>query len=716
MEKKIRKNKVYKRILELSPTVREGLERECCKEDFYSESNKAIGKGGFGQVWKVRHKVTNKIYVIKVIGKQNIIEQKMTEQINREIEIMYKLNHPHIIKLFNHFEDDDYLYLIMHYASKGQLYNLLKKQKKIDEKNAAQFMREIISAVKYLHSFNPPIIHRDIKPENILLDENNRVKLADFGWSNYLKEKQELRNTYCGTPEYLAPEMVKKEGHNTSLDIWDLGVLMFELLCGKPPFQGKNYGELFTNIKKHRINWPNNFPPLAKNLINMILKPNPKERLTLDQILSHSWFEKNPQLRPVLTPSNITERQWLESHIINKPIAENEKNEIKGTSVINMIKKINNNNLNINGNNNNNNKNEENKNDNLININNEIEIIKKENNELKTKLEKKENDIKLLKNEINQLNNPTLKLQTETTIQNLKNELEKYKLSSDKIKDLYIEIDKKSVEILELKNKLDNTQLDYDKLKKDYSNLNDKYNNEKIEKENIENSYNEIKNRLITQNQKNEEIFKNIHPKINIIENNNNKKFKNFNNNNENEINLILEKLNESFNEVLNNVKKTNILEKLINAIKQNNDNNNNFVEIFEKENKLVLESIEKIRNKFEEKENDIKKNILDSNNNKVNEWYTSKINELMPFKIKSDELEITLKKNENNLKILNEKFEIQNNNCKYLENIIKEKDKLLNDKNNYINQIENKIGNIKNFIFQYCEDKIILYQNVIKN
>ena len=397
MEKKIRKNKVYKRILELSPTVREGLERECCKEDFYSESNKAIGKGGFGQVWKVRHKVTNKIYVIKVIGKQNIIDQKMTEQINREIEIMYKLNHPHIIKLFNHFEDDDYLYLIMHYASKGQLYNLLKKQKKIDEKNAAQYMREIISAVKYLHSFNPPIIHRDIKPENILLDENNRVKLADFGWSNYLK--QDLRNTYCGTPEYLAPEMVKKEGHNTSLDIWDLGVLMFELLCGKPPFQGKNYGELFTNIKKHRINWPNNFPPLAKNLINMILKPNPKERFTLDQILSHSWFEKNPLLRPVLTPSNITERQWLESHMINKPITENEKNDLKGTSVINMIKKINNNNnLNINGNNNNNKKNEENKNDNLININNEIEIIKKENNELKTKLEKKENDIKLLKN------------------------------------------------------------------------------------------------------------------------------------------------------------------------------------------------------------------------------------------------------------------------------------------------------------------------------
>ena len=158
------------------------------------------------------------------MGKQNIINQKMTEQINREIEIMYKINHPHIIKLINHFEDDENLYLIMELGAKGQLFSLLNKFRHgFDQIRAAQYMREIISAVKYLHSFDPPIIHRDIKPENILLDKNGRCKLADFGWSNYVNPDK-ARVTFCGTPEYLAPEMLNKKGHDTSVDIWALGV------------------------------------------------------------------------------------------------------------------------------------------------------------------------------------------------------------------------------------------------------------------------------------------------------------------------------------------------------------------------------------------------------------------------------------------------------------------------------------------------------------
>jgi serine/threonine protein kinase len=255
-EKKIHTNKVKNRILDLSQTVKDGLERECTKEDFYSEEDEAIGKGGFGRVWKVRHKDTDKVYVIKVMCKQNIISQKMTDQINREIEIMYRINHPHIIKLINHFEDDENLYLIMELGAKGQLFSLLNKFRHgFDQIRAAQYMREIISAVKYLHSFNPPIIHRDIKPENILLDENGRCKLADFGWSNYVMPDN-TRRTFCGTPEYLAPEMVNKKGHDTSVDIWALGVLCFELLTGKLPFRGKNTLELFSNIGALNIKWP----------------------------------------------------------------------------------------------------------------------------------------------------------------------------------------------------------------------------------------------------------------------------------------------------------------------------------------------------------------------------------------------------------------------------------------------------------------------------
>jgi serine/threonine protein kinase len=228
--------------------------------------------------------MTGKIYVIKVIDKMAIKGQKLIDQINREIEIMYKLNHPHVIKLINHFEDDEKFYLIMPYASKGQLYSLLRRQVRFDQRTAAQYMREVIEAVRYIHSFSPKIIHRDIKPENLLLDDNYRVLLSDFGWSNFLDD-DEFRKTFCGTPEYLSPEMVKKEGHNEMVDIWALGVLMFEFLAGYAPFAGNLQKELYNNIKKLKISWPVDFPPLAKNLITKILKLNPSERLSLDEIL-----------------------------------------------------------------------------------------------------------------------------------------------------------------------------------------------------------------------------------------------------------------------------------------------------------------------------------------------------------------------------------------------------------------------------------------------
>ena len=312
-------NKVKNRLLFLSPTVRTGLERECNKNDFYREGDSYIGKGAVGEVWKVSQKMTGKIYVIKVMDKSAIKEQRLIDQINREIEIMYKLNHPHVIRLINHFEDDEKFYLIMPYASKGQLYSLLRRQVRFDQRTAAQYMREVIEAVRYIHSFSPKIIHRDIKPENLLLDDNYRVLLSDFGWSNFLDDN-EYRKTFCGTPEYLSPEMAKKEGHNEMVDIWALGVLMFEFLAGYAPFSGSNPKELYANIKKLKINWPVDFPPLAKNLITKILKLNPTERLSLEEILDHAWFTQNPPLRHVLTNYLTNEKDILKSHlIIEKP-------------------------------------------------------------------------------------------------------------------------------------------------------------------------------------------------------------------------------------------------------------------------------------------------------------------------------------------------------------------------------------------------------------
>ena len=307
-------NKVKKRVLMLSPTVNAGLEPESKISDF--EKEREIGKGGFGLVLKVLHKKTQKVYCIKVIEKQGIMEQKLGDQMNREIEIMYILNNPHCLRLKNHFEDDTNFYLVMPLASKGQLYRVLKKFRKFDERTAAQILRETISALQYLHSFNPPIIHRDIKPENLLLNEGGRVLLADYGWSNFNVEG-DVRKTFCGTPEYIAPEMLMKKGHDTRVDIWSIGILMFELLAGYSPFVAKTNQELYQNIKRLKIQWPKDMPPLAKNLISKILKINPLERPTFDEILNHQWFKQTKMIKPLLENKMKSLKDLLAFHMLS---------------------------------------------------------------------------------------------------------------------------------------------------------------------------------------------------------------------------------------------------------------------------------------------------------------------------------------------------------------------------------------------------------------
>ena len=307
-------NKVKRRCLILSPTVNAGLESESKISDF--EKEREIGKGGFGLVWKVIHKKTQKVYCIKVIKKDGIVQQKLVDQMNREIEIMYILNNPHCLRLKNHFEDDENFYLVMPLASKGQLYRVLKKFRKFDERTAAQILRETISALQYLHSFKPPIIHRDIKPENLLLNEGGRILLADYGWSNFNVEG-DVRKTFCGTPEYIAPEMLLKKGHDTRVDIWSIGILMFELLSGYSPFVAKSNQELYQNIRRLKIQWPKDMPPLAKNLISKILKLNPIERPSFDEILDHQWFKQTKMIKPLLENKMKTTKDLLAFHMLN---------------------------------------------------------------------------------------------------------------------------------------------------------------------------------------------------------------------------------------------------------------------------------------------------------------------------------------------------------------------------------------------------------------
>ena len=153
-------------------------------------------------------------------------------------------------------------------------------------------MKDVISAVYYLHHMKPIIIHRDIKPENVLLGEGLVAKLTDFGWSNYMQE-DEKRKTVCGTPIYLAPEIIKEEGHDEKVDIWCIGVLLFELTTGNVPFQGNDIDTLKDNILHLRIAWPKDINIDAKNLIKKILKLDPGSRISLEEMLQHPFFTKH---------------------------------------------------------------------------------------------------------------------------------------------------------------------------------------------------------------------------------------------------------------------------------------------------------------------------------------------------------------------------------------------------------------------------------------
>lgn len=284
-------NPVKNRFLPLPRSAVEELEHEPNITDF--NIIKEVGNGAFAKVYLATHKKTKVKYAIKAIDKLNIENSMEKTSFNREVEIMYKLDHPNIVKLYSHFEDSKYCYLIMQYVPNGDAYELLLKNgKKPEMKLVASIVRDVIRAVYYLHNMVPIIMHRDIKPENILLDENYNAHLIDFGWSNYIINGRR-RKSICGTPLYYPPEMINDLGHNETADIWCIGVLLVELSTGKTPFQGNDVETVGQNISELNITWPNNIDPDIKDLCSKILNGNSSQRPNLEYIYEHKFFKKN---------------------------------------------------------------------------------------------------------------------------------------------------------------------------------------------------------------------------------------------------------------------------------------------------------------------------------------------------------------------------------------------------------------------------------------
>ena len=257
---------------------------------------KELGSGSFGRVFLVSHNETKKLYALKVIDKRKLlVSYGKLDIIYNEINIHSKLDHENIIKLYNVHEDNENINIIMEYAPNGNLYELIIKEKNgFSEYKAFEYFIQVVNAVYYLHNNN--IIHRDIKPENILIGEDNKIKLCDFGWAKELT--LENRSTFCGTVEYMAPEIVENENYDYGVDIWSLGILLYELLYGHSPFKANNTKNVILNIKSHELTLDDkkkNISNSCKDLIKKLLNNNPQKRYKIKDILEHPFIKMHSE-------------------------------------------------------------------------------------------------------------------------------------------------------------------------------------------------------------------------------------------------------------------------------------------------------------------------------------------------------------------------------------------------------------------------------------
>uniref|UniRef100_A0A5F9CIG5 Serine/threonine-protein kinase MARK1 n=1 Tax=Oryctolagus cuniculus TaxID=9986 RepID=A0A5F9CIG5_RABIT len=263
---------------------------------------KTIGKGNFAKVKLARHVLTGREVAVKIIDKTQLNPTSL-QKLFREVRIMKILNHPNIVKLFEVIETEKTLYLVMEYASGGEVFDYLVAHGRMKEKEARAKFRQIVSAVQYCHQ--KCIVHRDLKAENLLLDADMNIKIADFGFSNEFTVGNKL-DTFCGSPPYAAPELFQgKKYDGPEVDVWSLGVILYTLVSGSLPFDGQNLKELRERVLRGKYRIPFYMSTDCENLLKKLLVLNPIKRGSLEQIMKDRWMNvghEEEELKPYAEP------------------------------------------------------------------------------------------------------------------------------------------------------------------------------------------------------------------------------------------------------------------------------------------------------------------------------------------------------------------------------------------------------------------------------
>ncbi|KAF9261091.1 Pkinase-domain-containing protein [Marasmius fiardii PR-910] len=255
---------------------------------------KVIGKGSFGKVMQVRKKDTQRIYALKTIRKAHIAQRPgEITHILAERTVLALVNNPFIVPLKFSFQNPDKLYLVMSFVNGGELFYHLQREGKFDQDRSRFYAAELLLALEHLHGFN--VVYRDLKPENILLDYTGHIALCDFGLCKLNMSETEKTNTFCGTPEYIAPELLESQGYTKTVDWWTLGVLLYEMMTGLPPFYDENVNTMYQRILTDPLNFPPDMSPEAKSVMTGLLQRDPSKRLGVnggEEIKRHPFFAK----------------------------------------------------------------------------------------------------------------------------------------------------------------------------------------------------------------------------------------------------------------------------------------------------------------------------------------------------------------------------------------------------------------------------------------
>lgn len=254
------------------------------------EIKQTVGTGSFGRVKLIKKKADGKYYALKILQKADVVKLKQVDHILSEVTILSMINHPLLIKMYGISQDERYLYIIMEYVSGGELFTYLRTVQNLKNDDAVFYAAQVTMMFEYLHSKD--IVYRDLKPENLLISANGYLKLTDFGFAKQLEGRT---YTLCGTPEYLAPEILLQKGHSKPVDWWCLGILIYEMIVGIDPFSDDEPMAVYQNILRGKIKFPSNFPKDAKSLVRHLLVADLGKRYGnlkggVNDIKSHRWF------------------------------------------------------------------------------------------------------------------------------------------------------------------------------------------------------------------------------------------------------------------------------------------------------------------------------------------------------------------------------------------------------------------------------------------